>query len=316
MKVVVTGASGFLGSWVCRVLAKNHAVVALVRPESSEYRLSGITPIEVAHIEEDKWGEFISTKNFDAWISLDWNGVSNRNRNDESQIDNLSRVRNLCGSISNVPFVIGTGSQAELGPINDLITESHPDSPTTRYGAAKVEARNFMKSHFEAQGVDFAWARIFSTYGPLDSNDWLIPSIIESLLNNHKIPLTRGEQEWSYLHAYDLATAFESILNKRITGIVNVGNPSTVKIHEVAEFIGKTMNRGELLGFGEVEYRPDQVMKLAPICEKLRESGWKPEIDLNEGVLHLINWMSKKQDVLLKTSSGQELELRLPPRQN
>jgi nucleoside-diphosphate-sugar epimerase len=76
------------------------------------------------------------------------------------------------------------------------------------------------------------------------------------------------------------------------------------------------MNKGELLGFGEVEYRPDQVMKLAPLCEKLGKNGWKPEIDLREGVHHLINWMSKKQDVSLKTLSGQELELKLPPRQN
>lgn len=316
MKVVVTGASGFLGSWVCRVLAKNHEVAALIRPQSSDYRLYGITPIEIARITEDKWGKFISSNSYDAWISLDWNGVSNRNRNDDSQLENLSRVRNLCNSISNVPFVIGTGSQAELGPINDLIKESHPDSPTTKYGAAKVEARKFMRSHFEAQGVSFAWARIFSTYGPLDSNDWLIPSIIESLLNNQRVPLTRGEQEWSYLHSYDLASAFECILNNSITGTVSVGNPTTVKIHEVASYIGKTMNREKLLGFGEVDYRPDQVMKLAPLCEKLSKNGWKPEIDLQNGVLHLINWMSKKKDAHLKTVNGRKLELRLPPREN
>jgi nucleoside-diphosphate-sugar epimerase len=315
MRIVVSGASGFLGSWICRVLSTNHDVIALVRPNSSLYRLEGITALEISPVDENSWGAFISSANVDAWISLDWSGVSNRDRNDSAQFGNVDRLERLCDQVTNVPLVIGTGSQAELGPIEETILESQSDSPTTAYGKAKVQSRELMSKKYEDTFTRFIWARIFSTYGALDSNDWLMPATIDALLAGKKMPLTRGEQEWSYLHAYDLARAFETALvSPTMQGIVNVGNPETVRISDVVSEIGRALNKPELLGFGELEYREDQVMKLAPACESLAKAGWKPEISLKDGIDHLINWMNRKTDVPLRKKNGEELALNLPVR--
>ena len=315
MKIIVSGASGFLGSWICRVLAQSHEVIALVRPESNLYRLEGITPLVISQIPSEKWGQFLGRSNAEVWISVDWHGVSNKDRNSESQFENVKRLQELCAQVSNIKTVVGTGSQAELGPINDIIFESQGDAPTTLYGEAKVSARNIMQSRFAGSETRFVWARIFSTYGALDSNDWLIPSTIDTLLQGKRMPLTQGEQEWSYLHAYDLARAFQVLTeNKSISGIVNVGNPETVRIHEVAAFIGDALERPDLLGFGDVPYRVDQVMKLAPACEKLTAAGWAPEIELSNGITHLINWMSFRSDMSLLRKSGSAIELHLPVR--
>ena len=173
-----------------------------------------------------------------------------------------------------------------------------------------------MQSHFAGSETRFVWARIFSTYGALDSNDWLIPSTIETLLQERRMPLTQGEQEWSYLHAFDLASAFRTLAeNESISGVVNVGNPETVRIHDVATLIGEALDRSDLLGFGDVPYRVDQVMKLAPACEKLTAAGWAPEIELTSGIKHLINWMSYSGDISLQRKSGSALELYLPTRE-
>lgn len=315
MKIVVSGASGFIGSWICRVLARSHEVIALVRPESNLYRLEGITPLVISQIPSENWGQFLDRSDAEVWISVDWHGVSNKDRNSESQFENVKRLQELCAQVSNIPTVIGTGSQAELGPINDIIFESQGDAPTTLYGEAKVSTRNIMQSHFVESETRFVWARIFSTYGALDSNDWLIPSTIDTLLQGKRMPLTQGEQEWSYLHAYDLARAFQVLTeNKSISGIVNVGNPETVRIYDVAAFIGDALERPDLLGFGDVPYRVDQVMKLAPACEKLTAAGWAPEIELSNGITHLINWMSFRSDMSLLRKSGSAIELHLPVR--
>jgi nucleoside-diphosphate-sugar epimerase len=315
MKIVVSGASGFLGSWICRVLSTRHEVIALVRPTSSLYRLQGIASLKIAGVEEHGWGSYISNVNASAWISLDWSGVSNRDRNDEAQFQNINRLAKLCDEVSNVPIVIGTGSQAELGPSNKTIYESQADSPTTVYGEAKVQARSLMSEKFEGTATRFVWARIFSTYGALDSNDWLMPATIDALLAGKSMPLTRGEQEWSYLHAFDLAGAFETALNTpSIQGIMNVGNPETVRISDVVKEIGRALNKSDLLGFGELEYREDQVMKLAPACESLTNAGWKPEIALKDGIDHLINWMNYKTDVALRKKDGYDIFLNLPIR--
>ena len=316
MKIVVSGASGFLCSWISRVLARSHEVIALVRPESNLYRLEGITPLVISQIQSENWGQFLGRSNAEVWISVDWQGVSNKDRNSDSQFENVKRLEELCAQVSNIPTVIGTGSQAELGPINDIIFETQGDAPTTLYGEAKVSARNTMQSHFAGSETRFVWARIFSTYGALDSNDWLIPSTIEKLLQGKRMPLTQGEQEWSYLHAFDLASAFKTLAeNESISGVVNVGNPETVRIHDVAAFIGEALDRSDLLGFGDVPYRVDQVMKLAPACEKLTAAGWAPEIELTSGIKHLINWMSYSGDISLQRKSGSALELYLPARE-
>ena len=271
--------------------------------------------LDIAQQEERDWGPFISRANVDAWISLDWSGVSNRDRNDLAQFGNIDRLESLCNQVTDVPLVIGTGSQAELGPIDDIILESHVDKPTTTYGKAKVQARDLMTKKFQGTSTRFVWARIFSTYGALDSSDWLMPATIDALLAGKKMPLTCGEQEWSYLHAYDLARAFETALvSPTMQGIVNVGNPETVRISDVVSEIGRALNKSELLGFGELEYREDQVMKLAPACESLAKAGWKPEISLKDGIDHLINWMNRKTDVPLRKKNGEELALNLPVR--
>ena len=315
MRIVVSGASGFLGSWICRVLSTSHEVIALVRPTSSLYRLQGIASLKIAVVDEQGWGAYIANVNASAWISLDWSGVSNRDRNDSAQFRNIDRLEGLCNQVSNVPLVIGTGSQAELGPINETIYESQADSPTTAYGEAKVQARTLMSEKFEGTASRFVWARIFSTYGALDSNDWLMPATIDALLAGKRMPLTRGEQEWSYLHALDLARAFETAIETpSIKGIMNVGNPETVKVSDVAKEIGIALNKTELLGFGDLEYREDQVMKLAPACESLTAAGWKPEISLKDGIAHLINWMNHKTDVSLRKKDSQEIFLNLPIR--
>lgn len=315
MKIVVTGATGFLGSWVCRILSRTHSVNALVRPDSSLYRLEGISPLVISKVPELQWGEYLQNSGADTWISLDWSGVSNKDRNAESQSENIDRLGRILEYVKSIPTIVGTGSQAELGPVNDLISEELPDAPTTKYGEAKVQAREMMKSHAEEIGSRFIWARIFSTYGALDSNDWLIPATIDSLLQGKRMPLTKGEQEWSYLHAYDLAKAFEAMLTSTdIHGIVSVGNPETVMIRDVANLVGKELNKVDLLGFGEIPYRPDQVMKLAPLCEKLGHSGWKPVIGLDEGIRHLINWMLRRPDTPLRSINGEVLNLHLPTR--
>jgi hypothetical protein len=79
----------------------------------------------------------------DALILADWWGVGNQERNDVRQYDNIIRMCEMANAAktAEVATVLGVGSQAELGPVSNVITENLPDQPTTKYGFAKAEAR-------------------------------------------------------------------------------------------------------------------------------------------------------------------------------
>lgn len=317
MNVVVTGSSGFLGSWICRVLAEDFRVTALVRPTSDLFRLTGVNDLNIVPVETNEWPEYISRSKPDVLILVDWWGVGNQDRNDSRQYQNINRMCDLAKSAkeAGVATVIGVGSQAELGPVENDISEDLPDQPTTKYGFAKAEARLKLRNIFKGSKTRFVWMRVFSTYGPLDTGNWLIPQTVDSIIQGKCMKLTKGEQEWSYLHAYDLALGFKkAIETESISGTVNIGNPETIILRDAVTSIARKLDAQNLLDFGAIEYREDQVMKLKPLCEKLSNAGWKPEVEFESGITQTMNWLEGKTSNSLYLSSGNEVTFNLPLR--
>jgi nucleoside-diphosphate-sugar epimerase len=292
MKILITGGSGFIGSWVARMLSKEHEVTILTRLNSSLYKTQGIINLNVVSEREDNWHEIVKKISPDIIILSDWWGVENKYRNDMRQYDNVDRFISIVDASVNcgVKKIIGVGSQAELGPVNNQIFEHQVDNPTTKYADAKVEARKYLLNLGSATS-DSVWLRIFSAYGPLDTGDWLIPKTVRTLQRNEKMHLTEGEQEWSYLYITDLVAAFSTAVNSNLHGIVNVGNPNTYKIRDVAEAIGRHLGKQHLLNFGAVPYREDQVMLMSPACETLMSQGWHPKVGLEEGIRETVSWL-------------------------
>jgi nucleoside-diphosphate-sugar epimerase len=77
---------------------------------------------------------------------------------------------------------IGLGSQAEYGPCQNKIDETTNTNPTTLYGVSKLAACKLSERLCQELGIRHSWLRLFSSYGPNDNSDWLIPYLINSLL--------------------------------------------------------------------------------------------------------------------------------------
>lgn len=317
MKIAIRGSSGFLGSWIARILAQSHQVSAVLRHGSSAYKLQNIANLEIVYADDMGFRKLISECKPDAVILADWWGVENQFRNDPRQEENTTRATLIARAAvdSGVKILIGMGSQAEIGPVHSEILDDSEDNPITLYGRAKVNTRLSIESTLDESSCRFVWMRVFSTYGPLDTGNWLIPNTVDSLLMRETMSLTKGEQEWSYLHAFDLANAFSIALeDPTLTGIVNVGNPMTTSVKSVVEKISFLLNSEDMLNFGAIPYRSDQVMILKPICEKLVTSGWKPHIPIDQGLSQTVDWLSRKPLKPIECFDGRFLDFKLPKR--
>lgn len=296
-RAFVTGASGFIGAAVVRRLLNcGWQVAVLQRTAELGERLRSIAgnlqPIVASGGRVADFADAYRDWQPVAVFHLGWAGVSSVHRNDAGlQLGNIQfavELAQLCADCR-TPLFVGAGSQAEYGPKRLLISEAECPTPTTLYGAAKLSACLLTQRIMELAGLQHAWLRIFSTYGPGDNPDWLLPSLIRQLLQGQCPPLTACEQTWDYLHVDDAAAAFERVAATGATGIFNLASGVEVPLRDVVLQIRDAINPQLQLGFGAVPYRPDQVMRMQVSTERLRVmADWRPLTVLSDGLAHMI----------------------------
>jgi UDP-glucose 4-epimerase len=298
MRFLLTGATGFLGSYLAAdLVAAGQEVTVLLRPNADTWRLAEILPRltvlrgDLGDIEDVR--AQIGSARFDGVAHLAWRGVGNADRNSPLQACNIAdtvMLADLAASVGAATFV-GAGSQAEYGPYDRAIRADDVCRPTTLYGKAKLAACEMTRQLCADRGLRFAWLRIFSTYGPGDAPYWLIPSMIRCLRAGERMPLTRCEQHWGFLHARDAATAFRTVLcDSRAEGIFNLGSSDAPPLRETVLRLRDLVNPAAEPGFGDVPYRSDQVMTLQADISGLTALGWRPKIDLTSGLRETVAW--------------------------
>ena len=298
MRIFVTGASGFLGSYlVADLVARGHEVAVLLRPPGAAWRLREVQdrlqviPGALEHLDGLRGA--VTAFAPDAVVHMAWRGVAGSDRNSPVQAANVADTVGLAelAAEAGARIFVGAGSQAEYGPYDRAIRDDDVPRPTTLYGMAKLAAGSMAMRLCEERGLRAAWLRIFSTYGPKDADHWLIPSTIRNLRSGDHMALTPCEQRWGFLHARDAASAFRlAITHEAASGIFNVGSADAPPLRETVTRLRDLVDPGGALGFGELAYRPDQVMVLAADVSRMLALGWKPEVPLDDGLRETVEW--------------------------
>jgi UDP-glucose 4-epimerase len=297
-RVLVTGGAGFVGAPVVhRLVEQGYAVALLLRETSDARRLQGVLERcivlrgDLSRLEALRAP--LQAFAPEGLLHLAWEGVKGADRNHPMQLSNVSTAIDLfrlTGEIGCTSFV-GLGSQAEYGLLSGRIDERAPTRPTTTYGAAKLATGCVVERAAAAAGRPFAWLRLFSSYGPDDDPSWLIPSMIRTLLAGDRPRLTKAEQIWDYIHVADVADAIIAVLQTGARGVFNLGAGRARPLREIAELVRDAIDPALPIGFGEVDYRPDQVMHLEPDIGALRAAtGWAPRVPLEQGLASTIAW--------------------------
>jgi nucleoside-diphosphate-sugar epimerase len=293
--VLVTGATGFLGSHLVRCLLESgrYDVAAVVRPASRRLALED-TPVTIVE------GELVRAEALTAGVSafapetlvhLAWAAAGPDERDRVEQVGNveLTGAVVLLAHAVGARRVVGLGSQAEYGPSERRLREDDPTAPNSLYGAAKLAAGAVARRLGAHLGVHVTWLRLFGAYGPGDDDRYLIPSVARALLAGRAPRLTEGRQVVDYLYVTDATEAIRTVVDhEEIDGIVNVASGRSHSVRSIAERIRDLVDPSLPLELGALQPQAPPVSWRADV-ERLRATGWRPVVELDEGLRHTLD---------------------------
>lgn len=274
MKILITGASGFLGKHIVdEAIKQGHEVLCL------------------KHSEIDNCQENVNTFAPEILVHCAWGGVSAADRNNpELQAANIEMSKKV---VMLYPFkqIIGAGSQDEYGNINEVVDEEHPLKPISEYAKAKISFCNWLKEYAESHNIEWQWIRIFNMYGTGQALNWLIPAIIAKCKNGEKtMDTTKGEQQYAYLNADDFGRAMVSVFGaKGKCGIYNISSSNPLPLHDIFMMIKELTHSDIEFNFGAMPYRQGQSMMICGNSEKfINLFGMFETTSITQGIKQLL----------------------------
>lgn len=310
LNVLVTGADGFISSYVCERLVEFGAnVTALVRRNSSNILKS--IPHLVGKIKF-RWGDITDlaqlireTKDVDVIYHLGAQShvqYSLHNPLETYQNNTIGTINVLeAARINDVGRVVHAGSAEVYGkPEIVPIKEDHPLAPRSPYAAGKVASDRLMFSYYCTYGLPVVMSRFFGIYGPRQSIEKAIPKFI---LNIHKgYPPTvygDGSQSRDYMYATDAADAYAKLgIAANVIGeVINIGTGKETKISDLAKLILKLMG-SSLKPVFTGKLHPGEAGRLVSDPTKGMEIlNWKPIICFEDGMGMTIDYYLKHNEL-------------------
>ena len=296
---VITGPTGAVGISLINELLDNGVKVTAVCREGSDRikRLPVHENLVVIECNTNRYSELpdMITEPQDVFYHFAWGCTTGGGRNDigaqeeniKFSIDAVEAAHKLGCKV-----FIGSGSQAEYGRVEGVLSASTPAFPENGYGIAKLSAGMLTRIRCEQLGLTHIWTRILSVYGPFDGEQTLVISMIRKLMSGISPETTKGEQIWDFIYAGDAARAFRLIADKGVHGkIYPIGSGVGKPLREYIEAIGRAANPEVEIGFGKIPYGDKQVMHLcADISELTKDTGFMPQYSFEEGIKNTVDW--------------------------
>lgn len=287
-RVLVSGASGFIGSRVVPMITAAGVEVLAVSTRARELgRDLSVEAIDLeSALSESPASERVKSFRPQAFLHLGWGRLPDYSSDAclENLAISLSLTRVALGA--GVTRFVGAGSCWEYGSRLGELSEDNP-APDSVFARTKdILRRTFHTIQLENQ-VESRWARVFYAYGPGQRSASLIPRTIESLRLGQPIRLKDTNKCIDLIHVDDVARALVDItLKEGPTGVFNIGSGTPTHVEAVVQFIRHAFDsNGEKL---EIPTSDTLNTSWADISRIKREFGWSPEEDLYRGIEKLV----------------------------
>lgn len=304
-KVLVTGATGFVGAnLVRRLLKENYEVHILSRKSSNMWRLEGVKDLITDHKVDLKESvlleKTVQDVEPDYIIHLAIFG-GRPGQQDEINIleSNLIGTINLLKSCSKVPYkaFINTGSSSEYGKKQKAMSEEDVCRPINMYGVTKAAATMYCNYIAETENRNIGTIRLFSPFGDYEDRGRLIPDLILGALHERSVKLANPSAVRDYIYIDDVCDAYIKVLKKPelLKGeIFNLGYGEQHSVKFMADTLQAVFPEDIQFDFNSIEGRKADTDTWVSDSRKFGEIyNWKPSCDMKEGLNRSLCWFKE-----------------------
>lgn len=292
MKVLVTGAAGFIGSHVVRRLAAGrHETFALVRPGSPTRRIDDVDArievVEADLVDPEGTSRVLRAVRPDAVVHLAWYAEPRKYLH--------AVAENVASLEASARLLVAAREHGcERIVLGGTCLENAETAEPTIYAAAKG-ALHRLSDGFAGTGLRIACGHVFYLFGPWEDGRRVVPSVIRALLAGESIATTDGLQLRDYLPVSEVAAALCLLAESPVTGRVDICSGSSVTLADLLRMIGEEVGRPELLRLGELGPTTDDGYPASGDPGVLERLGWRQRQDLRDAVIETIAWWNAQE---------------------
>jgi dTDP-6-deoxy-L-talose 4-dehydrogenase (NAD+) len=255
--VLLTGACGFVGRQVLRVLAEQAVKVRVVVRNGSSGKLPVLDAIDTVITTPDLFGEPAdwwakACVGIDTVIHVAWYAEPGKYLQSERNIDCLAGTLQMAkgAARAEVRRFVGIGTCVEYDLAGGVLSVDTPLRPVTPYAGAKAAAFMALSQWLPSQNVEFAWCRLFYLHGEGEDQRRLVPYLRSRLAAGEPANLTSGDQIRDFLDVREAGKLIAEIALSTKQGAVNVCSGIPITVRKFAEQIADEYGRRDLLAFG------------------------------------------------------------------
>lgn len=286
MRVLVTGASGFLGRYALEALhglGIETAVLGRKRPLHAPFTEF----IEADCLASPDFAALVRRAAGTHLLHLAWYAEHGQFWTSPQNLRWVEATTRLVEAFCEAggEGVVMAGTCAEYGWSHGYCREdSTPLDPATLYGAAKDAARRLAMAVCAQQQVPCAWGRVFLPYGAGEDDRRLVPSLIAALRGQRPPFGVDATAFRDFLHASDVAEAFITLLRSGAQGAYNISSAEPTRLGGLVEVLAGLLNADPQAFLALAPDQPKGVPLLVGDNRKLRDLGWRPSLSLVQGL--------------------------------
>lgn len=291
MKVLLTGASGFLGQHVLEELRRNEIETVIVgrhRPRDSQWA----EYVGADLLADDRRFDFFDECQASHFLHLAWYAEHGKYWSSPFNLDWVDAtsklVQQFCEAGGQHVVVAGTCAEYEWSqPL--CVEDETPLNPSTLYGTAKDAARRLAVAICAAHDVRCDWGRIFLPYGQGENRERLIPSLIDVFAGKRAAFGVNADACRDFLHVSDVAAGFMTLLRSGEGRAYNISSGNPVVLSDVVKMVAELMGADPTPVLSLATSRPGEPTHLVGDNSRIQSLGWHPKLTMRDGLLRTFN---------------------------